>query len=76
MTTAIKESLAFIKSYHGIDLILDTDLVGVFVLEGQSYYNVTLKDPVFISREYYVLYKPDSKVRVEPNGYKRLAIFI
>jgi hypothetical protein len=71
MTEAIKESLAFIKSYHGIDLMLDTDLVG-----DQSYYNVTLKDPVFISREYNVLYKPDSKVRVEPNGYKRLAIFI
>lgn len=76
MTNTIKESLAFIKSYHGIDLILDADLVGVFVLGDQGYYNVTLKDPVFISREYYTLYNPNSKVRVEPNGYKRLAIFI
>lgn len=76
MTNAIKKSLAFIKSYHGIDLTLDADLVGIYVHGDQSYYNVTLRDYVFMSQEYHTLSKPDSKVHVEPNGYKRLAIFI
>ncbi len=75
-TVSIK--IAEIKEMIGIDLVPCDHFAGVNESKRGLYFNVTLDTPVFISEEYNKLLYAAEKgfiEAVEPNGYKRLAIF-
>lgn len=75
----IKTALQMIKEQTGLTLKPDTYFSGIKEHLGKKYFNVELDTPVFCSTEYNRLLTYASKyktIAVEPNGQKRLAIFI
>lgn len=76
----IKNTLEEIKKYIGLELSHCTDLPELYELDGNKYFNIVLDAPVFCSQEYDKLLRisGNNKIitKVEPNGNKRLAIFI
>lgn len=74
----INETLALIKHHTGLELQLCDYFTGVQKSYHGDYFNVILKDPIFSSREHTILEKFAAQyelIKVEPNGYRRLAIF-
>lgn len=70
----VTQKISELKKLIGIRLVACDDFKGV---DG-VYFNVVTCKPVFISEEYYkLLWAADRGFikSVEPNGYKRLAIF-
>lgn len=75
----IKETLDLISEQTGLSLTHCNYFTGLCEYSNGKYFNVMLDQPVFCSNVYDTLTRfANSKgiVRVEPNGYKRLAIFI
>jgi hypothetical protein len=75
----IETSLQMIKEQTGLNLKLDAHFSGIKEHKSKKYFNVELDTPVFCSTEYNRLLAYSSKyktIKVEPNGQKRLAIFI
>lgn len=75
----VEETLKLIEDQVGIQLELDTNN-GVIRSNsrGENYFNVKIKDPAWRSIEYSKLdrfAKKYKSIRVEYNGYKRIAIF-
>ena len=71
----IQETLMLIKNHTGLSLQLCDYFTG---LQTGNYFNVILKDPIYESSEHNTLERFADKyglIKVEPNGYKRLAIF-
>lgn len=74
----IEETLKLIKDYTGLDLQLCDYFTGVKKSAKGEYFNVVLKHPIYESHEHTILErfaKQYKIIQVEPNGYKRLAIF-
>ena len=74
----IAKTLELIKHHTGIELQLCDYFTGVQKSYHGSYFNVILKDPLFASRDHTILERFANQyglIKVEPNGYKRLAIF-
>ena len=74
----IDETLSLIKHHTGLELQLCDYFTGVQKSYHGDYFNVILKDPIFCSREHTTLERFANQyglIKVEPNGYKRLAIF-
>ncbi len=75
----ITETLQLIKQHTGLDLTLCDYFTGVQKSYHGDYFNVILTDPIFASREHTILERFADQyglIQVEPNGYKRLAIFV
>lgn len=74
----IAEKLAEIKKYCGLSLELCDCFAGITKKRGIKYFNVILKDPIYLSNEYKKLEKLAETTtiisKVEPNGYARVAI--
>lgn len=74
----IDETLSLIKHHTGLELQLCDYFTGVQKSYHGDYFNVVLNDPIFSSREHTALERFADQyglIKVEPNGYKRLAIF-
>jgi hypothetical protein len=74
----IAETLELIKHHTGLQLELCDYFTGVQKSYHGNYFNVILKDPLFTSLEHTILERFADQyglIQVEPNGYKRLAIF-
>ena len=74
----ITETLQLIKQHTGLDLNLCDYFTGIHTNEKGRYFNVVLSDPIYQSREHTQLERFANQyglIQVEPNGYKRLAIF-
>ena len=75
----VETALQIIKNQTGLTLEPDTYFPGIKEHLGKKYFNVEMDTPVFCATEYNRLLAYASKyktISVEPNGYKRLAIFI
>lgn len=74
----IEETLAVIKDHTGIELKLCDYFTGIQTSAKGKYFNVVVTEPLFQSSVYAQLERFANQyglIRVEPNGYKRLAIF-
>jgi hypothetical protein len=74
----INETLALIKHHTGLELKLCPYFTGIHTSAKGKYFNVVLEKPLFDSPVYTTLevFAEGKKlIRVEPNGYMRLAIF-
>ena len=74
----IKKILKKIKDQTGLTLKLDDHFTGVREYKGEKYFNVKLKQACSESKEFNILENFSNEygsIRVEPNGYKRVAIF-
>lgn len=74
----IKNKVEEIEKYLGVQLKLCKDSPGIYFHNGNRYFNIILDTPVFNSIIYTKLLnilKTNIIKNVEPNGYKRLAIF-
>jgi hypothetical protein len=74
----IDKTLALIKRYTGLELQLCDYFTGVKKSGKDKYFNIILSDPIYESREHATLERFANQyglIKVEPNGYKRLAIF-
>jgi len=76
----INEVMLFIRDQTGLSLSLDTRFCGMQYHKDRSYFNVEIEQPCFDSSELMGLLRicgSDRAVKhVEPNGYKRIAIFV
>ncbi len=74
----ITETLQLIKQHTGLDLTLCDYFTGIHKSAKGQYFNVVLNDPIYQSSEHTKLERFAAQyglIQVEPNGYKRLAIF-
>ena len=74
----ILETLQLIKHHTGLELTLCDYFTGIRKSPKGEHFNVVLKEPIFCSNTHTVLErfaKQYGLIQVEPNGYKRLAIF-
>jgi len=74
----ITKTLELIKQQTGLELQLCDYFTGVHKSAKGEYFNIILKDPICQSRDHTILERFAEKhrlIQVEPNGYKRLAIF-
>lgn len=74
----IKNKVEEIEKYLGIELLLCDNSPGIHFHNSNRYFNIILETPVFNSIIYTKLLnsvKTNIIKNVEPNGYKRLAIF-
>jgi hypothetical protein len=75
----IQETLNEIERITGLKLILCEDFAGIRNHNGRNYFNISLKTQYWISQEINVLERYSEKykkITIEPNGEKRIAIFI
>lgn len=75
----IQETLELIEKQTGLKLTLCDYFAGLRYHNGMPYFNVVIDSIVSESKEYDLLErfaKQYSLINVEPNGYKRLAIYI
>ncbi len=75
----IQETLRTIKEHTGLTLTPCDHFTGILFLNCEPYFNVLINDPAYDSEEYAALCRFADKyglIRVEPNGWKRLAIFV
>jgi len=75
---AIKDTLELIKEQTGLNLKLCNYFTGIKEHNGRNYFNVILYQITSESKEYDILKRFADKykyISVEPNGFKRLAIF-
>lgn len=76
----INRTLLFIKEQTGMDLLPDHYFFGLKYHVERVYFNVNIDKPCFDSEELEALLRISGKDRVikhvEPNGYKRIAIFL
>ena len=74
-----EETLKHIEEQIGLKLKLDPYFTGVRINElGKKYFNVELKEHTWLSLDYTKLErfaKKHKSIRVELNGYRRVAIF-
>ena len=73
------EKLNEIKEFTGVSLVMCSDFPGIRIMNERKYFNVHTETPVFTSKTYDMLIRLKEKgivKNVEPNGYKRIAIFI
>lgn len=78
-TKLVTDKVAEIKEQVGIDLTLCEDFAGIHWHKNKRYFNVITEEPVHESKVYDALLRLTKKgviSSVEPNGVKRLAIFI
>lgn len=74
----INDTLELIHKQTGLKLKLSEDFTGLKKYKNQIYFNVEIKDRISESREYDILLRFANQyklIKVEPNGFKRLAIF-
>lgn len=75
----INEVIKEIKEQLGLELELCDYFTGLKQLNGKNYFNVILKDRISESEVFNKLKRFSEKyntIKVEPNGIKRVAIFI
>jgi len=75
---SINEALRYIDKMTGLKLNLCECFTGIEYHNGLKYFNVLVDKPVSESEEYTKLLRLSSTyndIKVEPNGYKRLAIY-
>lgn len=75
----IKKTLKLIEKQTGLRLTLCDHFTGLRYNNGKPYFNVVIDSIVSESKEYDLLEKFSKQygfIKVEPNGYKRLAIYI
>lgn len=75
----IQKTLDLIKKQIGIDLDLCEDFPGIKEHFGLKYFNVILNERLSDSNDFEKLVRFSNKyniIRVEPNGLKRVSIFI
>lgn len=76
----INSTLLFIKEHTGLALLLDERFCGLQYHNKRVFFNVEIEEPCFESAEFERLLKISGSYRVvksvEPNGYKRLAVFV
>ena len=74
----IYKTLSFIQEQTGLSLERDDYFSNVRCNLLGLYFNVKTKDPLYCSKEYDILKryaKTYKTIYVQPNGYKRLAIY-
>lgn len=74
----INDTLELIRKQTGLKLELSEDFPGLQKHKNQKYFNVDIKDRISESKEYDILLRFANQyklIKVEPNGFKRLAIF-
>lgn len=75
----IDKTLKTIEEQTGLKLTLCDYFTDVKEIDHQKYFNVILGKPTSESREYDVLLNFSKKyntIKILPNGYKRVAIFL
>ena len=75
----IQQTLNEIERVTGLKLILCKDFIGIRNQNGKNYFNVIIKTKYWISQEVDILERYSNKykkITIEPNGDKRIAIFI
>ncbi len=74
----ISQTLELIKEHTGLDLPLCGFFTGVRERNGDKFFNVILKERIYMSLEYEQLERFANKyklIRVAPNGVHRVAIY-
>lgn len=75
----IQQTLNEIEIVTGLKLILCKYFSGIRNQNGKNYFNVIIKTKYWISQEVDILERYSNKykkITIEPNGDKRIAIFI
>lgn len=78
MEKLISDTLNFIQEQTGLILTPCDHFTGIHKHAGKDFFSVTLSAPIFAAKEYVILERfarDCKKIRVEPNGSHRLAIY-